>query len=343
MRDLSAHGASVLMPSTACLGRLMPMFLHLDLKGNVVSAGPTLVRVFEHFGLSGAKFFDLFQVRRPTGISSQRKLSSLVGERIQLIPRCEAQRPLTLRGLCLELPEGGGYLFNLSFGIGVVDAVRDLHLTEADFAPTDLAIELLYLVEAKSAIMHELRDLNLRLQGAKLEAEQQALTDTLTGLRNRRALESVMTRLIKGGASFALMHLDLDYFKQVNDTLGHAAGDFVLRRVAEILNEELRASDTLARVGGDEFVVVLHGHSDIAQLLAIAERIIAALGVPIIFEGQPCRISGSIGISCSWVYEQATVEQMHADADAALYASKHAGRSRAKMFSPDHAGALQSG
>ena len=191
--------------------------------------------------------------------------------------------------------------------------------------------------------MRELRDLNLRLQGAKQEAEQQALTDTLTGLRNRRALEAEMARLIKRGAPFALMHLDLDYFKKVNDTLGHAAGDFVLRKVAEILSEETRASDTIARVGGDEFVVVLHGFTDVSLLLSIAQRTIEALSVPMTFEGRTCRISGSIGLTHSLCYTQASIEQMHSDADTALYESKHAGRSRATMFTPDQPETLQIG
>lgn len=144
----------------------------------------------------------------------------------------------------------GGAFLNLSFGIGVAEAVRRHALTVEDFAATDLTVEMLYLVEAKTAVMDELRNLNRRLQGAKVAAEEQALTDQLTGLRNRRALDLQMKALIRLGASFGLMHIDLDFFKQVNDTLGHAAGDHVLREVARVLTQETRATDMAARVGG---------------------------------------------------------------------------------------------
>ncbi|MFC6759321.1 GGDEF domain-containing protein [Sulfitobacter porphyrae] len=148
-------------------------------------------------------------------------------------------------------------IVNLSFGISIVDGVRDYALSNADFAATDLAIEMLYLIEAKTAAMDESRRLNLRLQGAKIAAEQEADTDALTGLGNRRALNNVLTRMVAGRVPFAVMQIDLDYFKSVNDTLGHAAGDHVLQTVAQIMVEETRNKDTVARVGGDEFTVVL--------------------------------------------------------------------------------------
>jgi diguanylate cyclase (GGDEF)-like protein len=331
MKDVVVQVKSAVTLSQESLDRLMPMYISLDIKGNVTGCGPTLARVFVEYGLKSAKFFELFTVRRPNGITTVRKLGSIVGERVQVVLKNEACN-FSLRGLCLSVASGQGYLLNLSFGIGVVDAVRDLQLSEADFAPTDLAIEMLYLVEAKSAVMRELRDLNVRLQGAKQEAEHQALTDTLTGLRNRRALESEMARLLKRGTPFALMHMDLDYFKAVNDTLGHAAGDFVLRQVAEILTQETRASDTIARVGGDEFVLVFHTLEDHRLLMAIGERIIAALSAEMDFEGTPCKISASMGITQTAFYEQPEIDIMHADADAALYESKNAGRGRGTMF-----------
>ena len=121
---------------------------------------------------------------------------------------------------------------------------------------------MLYLVEAKSAAMDESRALNSRLQGAKIAAEEQAFTDTLTGLKNRRALDHVMARLLAMGEVFSCMHVDLDYFKSINDTLGHAAGDHVLQVVAQVLVAETRAPDTIARVGGDEFVILVHDMDD---------------------------------------------------------------------------------
>src|SRR5690606_16624789 len=118
-------------------------------------------------------------------------------------------------------------LIDLSFGIAVIEAVRRHDLTATDFAATDLAVEMLYLAEARAAVMRAALSLNDRLRAARREAEALAMRDTLTGLGNRRALDEALQRLIARREPFGLMHLHLDYFKDVNDTLGHAAGDAV--------------------------------------------------------------------------------------------------------------------
>lgn len=174
--------------------------------------------------------------------------------------------------------------------------------------------------------------LNQRLQGAKAVAEQEAYTDTLTGLLNRRALDPVMRRLIAGGQEFALMHLDLDYFKSVNDTLGHAAGDHVLRRVAQILLEETRDGDTVIRTGGDEFVLIFAERTSEAELSRLTGRLIRRLEAPIAFNGEVARISGSIGTTRSSSYATPRLAVMMDDADLALYAAKQAGRGRHVAF-----------
>ncbi len=120
----------------------------------------------------------------------------------------------------------------------------------------------------------------------------------------------------------------LDFFKSINDTLGHAAGDHVLAETANILREETRKFDTVARVGGDEFVMILRGGNDADRVARIGARIISELERPILFEGQPCRISGSIGATLSDTYAVPDADRMHADADEALYAAKQAGRNR---------------
>jgi diguanylate cyclase (GGDEF)-like protein len=314
------------------LARLMPMHLSLSADASITGAGPTLARLTEGQVLLGRSFFDLFEVRRPGDVTSAGDLLRRAGQRLHLAGRRLPGTPL--RGLCMPLAGGGGFLMNLSFGVGVADAVRDHRLTDADFAPTDLAMELLYLIEAKTAIMKELRALNLRLEGARSAAEEQALTDTLTGLRNRRGLDLAMTQTTLRGTPFGLMHLDLDFFKAVNDTLGHAAGDHVLREVATGLRELTRVGDTVARVGGDEFVILLPQLTDAASLQSIAERIIERLTRPILWEGHPCRISASIGMTASTAFDPVLPDRMIAAADEALYDSKRAGRSRARLYDP---------
>lgn len=318
----------------AALDRLMPMHLWLDGQGIITSVGPTLRKLLPDGGGLGQAVSAVFALRRPGGPATLAQLRARGRSRLHLA--LNSDPTLVLRGLA-QPTLGEGLLVNLSFGIWVTEAVRRYGLTVADFAATDLTVEMLYLVEAKSAVMDELRSLNLRLHGAKAAAEEQALSDTLTGLRNRRALELRLQSLLQNGQNFGLMHLDLDYFKQVNDSFGHAAGDAVLRRVATILGEETRATDLVARVGGDEFVLVFPDLADSARLAQIGHRIIERLVEPIDFEGQSCRISASIGMTISTLYAQPLIETLHADADEALYQSKRGGRGRLTMHGADAA------
>ena len=317
----------------AAMDRLMPMHLMLNADGVITHYGPTLAKLLVDQSLLGRSLFDMLEVRRPSGVLTMADLRAQAGEKLQLSLR-GTERGLALRGLALSLANGDGMVLNLSFGIGVVDAVRANALTDGDFAPTDLAVEMMYLVEANSAAMAALGALAQRLEGDKQTAQAQALTDTLTGLRNRRALSLAMEVLTRTHTKFALMHIDLDFFKAVNDTFGHAAGDHVLKEVAQVLQRQTRTEDTVARVGGDEFVVVLPDMVETGSLEVIARRIIEELTVPIVFDGHKCRISASIGIALSSQYIRPVPKQMQTDADEALYASKRAGRGQAKVFMP---------
>lgn len=325
---MTAVSPFVVQLQPACLNRFMPMFLVIDPEGRITVVGKTIAKLFAGQMLIGASLFDVFDLRRVGAITTVAALAARVAQPLTLTRRDGGG---ALRGLALPMAEGQGFLFNLSFGIGVVDAVRQYGLTDADFAATDLAIELLYVMEAKTAVMGELARLNHSLKGAKSAAEARALTDTLTGLGNRRALDAALAEVIGRGGRFALLHLDLDYFKAVNDTRGHAAGDHVLRAAAAALREATRAHDLVMRVGGDEFVIILTVPPDVPGLMRIAARIIEGLEAPIAWEGQDCRISGSIGIALSTQYAVPDGVTMQADADAALYASKRAGRGRATM------------
>lgn len=308
---------------------LMPMHLALSPTGNITSVGSTLIKMLPGQRLIGRAIFDVFDLRRPGGVVTAEGLMARAGQRLLLHPKgCPDDG---LRGVAMPMADGQGLLINLSFGIGVIDAVRRHALTEADFAATDLTVELLYLVEAKTAVMEELKGLNLRLQGAKIAAEEQALTDPLTGLRNRRAADLQLDLLFAGRRAFSVMQMDLDFFKAVNDSLGHAAGDHVLREVARVLRDQTRAEDCVARIGGDEFLIIFPGLSDAALLRQIASRIIGQITRPISFEGQDCRVSASIGMGLSTQYASPQSARMLHDLDAALYAAKRAGREQAVM------------
>ncbi len=316
------------------LDRLCPMHVLLDKSGHITHAGPTMQKLRPDAPLGGERFFERFELRRPHAVNSMDDLIASSGLKLHL--RFRDVPTTAFKGVLMPLPREDGAIMNLSFGISVLDAVRDYRLTSADFAATDLAIEMLYLVEAKSAAMEASRRLNQRLQGAKIAAEEQAFTDTLTGLKNRRALDHVLGRVIETDAPFAVMHVDLDFFKAVNDRLGHAAGDHVLQEVARIMIDATRrGKDTVARTGGDEFVILFEGLIDRAALDRVALRIIGELEKPIRFEGHVCRVSASCGTALSSDYASPGVERIMADADAALYASKRQGRACHTFFSPD--------
>lgn len=330
----------------AVLDRFCPMHAVLDHAGVVLRAGPTLSKVFARAPLTGCRFLDAFELRRPRGIADMVGLRACHGARLKL--RRRAGPALGLNGVLHALPEAGGAgpaggaVVNLSFGISVVEAVRDFALTGRDFAATDLTTELLYLIEAKSAAMEASRKLNLRLQGARLAAEEEALTDALTGLGNRRALDRVLERLMQSEQDFALLHLDLDFFKQVNDTLGHAAGDHVLQTAAKRMQAVLRSEDLLVRVGGDEFVLILVGVTVRSEVDETALRLIARLEEPVPYARQACRISGSIGATLSCAYAAPGPAHLLSDADEALYAAKARGRGCHVIHDP-HPGAPRGG
>jgi diguanylate cyclase (GGDEF)-like protein len=321
---------------------ICPMHLTVNATGHISHAGPTIQKLRSETPLVGQRFLEVFAVKRPHSIIAMDDLRQATDLKLHLelrdAPRTE------LKGIMVPFPsDEGSMIVNLSFGISILDGVRDYSLTNADFAATDLAIEMLYLVEAKTAAMEASRRLNLRLQGAKIAAEEQAFTDTLTGLKNRRAMDTVLSRLVAGHSSFAVMHIDLDYFKAVNDTYGHAAGDFVLQAVARIMVEETRDTDVVVRVGGDEFTVILPDVRNEEVLRRVGRRIIDRLEIPLLFDGQECRISASIGTVWIQSGDRPSMETLLADADMALYASKNAGRARQTFYTPELRNAANSG
>ncbi len=312
------------------LDHLCPMFVLLDATGHISRVGPTLQKLRPDQPMPGQRFLELFELNRPRTVTSFQGLMKSSGAKLHL--QFRDQPKTALKGTIVSLPEAGGAIINLSFGISVLDAVRDYALNSADFSATDLTIELLYLVEAKSAAMEASRTLNLRLQGMMIAAEEQAFTDTLTGLKNRRAMDHVLERMITSGGAFSLMNLDLDYFKSVNDTLGHAAGDHVLQQAARIMVEVTRENDIVARVGGDEFVLIFNELQDRAKIQRVAERLIERLEEPIAFGDQTCRISASAGTVIRGGGDVTQAAALLHEADLALYAAKRAGRARHRFY-----------
>lgn len=189
-----------------------------------------------------------------------------------------------------------------------------------------------------------LQDANASLQSANEELRKRAFLDPLTGLANRLLFEDRLRHAVsraeranehvafRNAEKVAVLFIDLDGFKPVNDSFGHAAGDEVLREVALRLGQELRDADTAARVGGDEFLLLIESPGSIADCVALAQRVVAAIARPCALASDVVTVSASIGISVH--PDHGPGERLVANADAAMYAAKAMGGNSYAVFDP---------
>ncbi len=178
-------------------------------------------------------------------------------------------------------------------------------------------------------------ELQEQLVKARESLRFEAMHDSLTGLLNRGAvLEQLTKELVRAsrrGAPVSVLMGDLDHFKTINDTHGHAAGDAVLREAARRLKAGMRAYDSVGRLGGEEFIAVLP-ECDAKTGLSVAQRLCRSLAdVPTHFSGTPISHSISIGVAATDQFGSSNAGELIRAADAALYRAKHAGRSRALL------------
>jgi diguanylate cyclase (GGDEF)-like protein/PAS domain S-box-containing protein len=178
-----------------------------------------------------------------------------------------------------------------------------------------------------------------RLEQARRETEYQAQHDSLTGLPNRRALDDLLeTEIGADPTPRTLVRIDLDHFKAVNDSLGHAAGDHVLVHVSNILRNTIGPEDFAGRIGGDEFVIALGPGRDCKDGVRLAEALLKEIRRDILFDGKICRIGASFGVAGAGTGLIDNADLLAA-ADAALYEAKEQGRSQTVVYAPAiHAG-----
>jgi two-component system, cell cycle response regulator len=222
--------------------------------------------------------------------------------------------------------ETGNYLPVLAITANHAHKLRALESGAKDFIskPFDLPemLRRVYnLLEVR--LLHD----ETRHQHKMLEAL--ALQDPLTGLANRRLLLDRMSVALsqarRSNGYMAVMYLDLDGFKEVNDTLGHGAGDILLKAVAERLTQTVREEDTVARLGGDEFVMTLRHVHSAADAAAMATKVIEAVSQPYDIEGRIVRVTTSAGIAI-YPNDGKDAEALLKSADTALYEAKRAGK-----------------
>lgn len=207
----------------------------------------------------------------------------------------------------------------------------DLHASRVEF-------------RGKRSVLGIVRDISKQKEAEDL-IWHQANFDALTGLPNRRMfrdrLEQEIRKLERTGLSLAVMFLDLDHFKEVNDTMGHDRGDDLLKAVAERLKACVRETDTVARLGGDEFVILLSEMDDLSNSERIAENILVQLIRPFELGAEPIYMSASIGITL-YPTDAIDFDNLLKNADQAMYVAKAEGRNRYSYFTPSMQATAQS-
>lgn len=171
----------------------------------------------------------------------------------------------------------------------------------------------------------------------QLELEKAAMTDSLTGLLNRRGVKEsldLIERRLGKDEEIQFLHIDLDKFKPINDVFGHQFGDNVLETIADILRKRIGAEDVIARVGGDEFLLLRAAGRGGEPALAFAERIRSALSKPIVLNGRVCHVSASIGVASWRLGDARSLDEALQDADIALNTAKQVGRNAVREFVP---------
>ncbi|HWM43111.1 MAG TPA: EAL domain-containing protein [Burkholderiales bacterium] len=189
--------------------------------------------------------------------------------------------------------------------------------------------------QALGELERKVAERTAELEEAKARAQHLADHDALTGLPNRRLLEDRLTQALalssRNRKSSAVMFVDIDRFKTINDSLGHAVGDALLKEVAERLVKQLREGDTICRIGGDEFVIVLPEVKRSSDVAHVAQKVIEQLSLPVTVEERELVVTCSIGIA---VYpdDGRTAESLIRNADAAMYHAKELGRASYQFF-----------
>lgn len=243
------------------------------------------------------------------------------------------------------------FFMNVKFLFRILDYVPSLSIVAMVTIMSGLVLISLYLAKAISAnSIKELEAYDSRLNStlnslqkeilerkqAEMQIEYQALYDHMTTLPNRNLLLSRLKRVAERpdrheNYTYAVLFIDLDHFKIVNDSLGHFIGDQLLKAVAQILENCIRTIDTVARFGGDEFVILLDDINDVSDSIRIARRVHEELSQPFLLEGHQVFTSASIGIALS-SSEHKNKEDIIRDADIAMYKAKANGRARYEVF-----------
>ncbi len=206
------------------------------------------------------------------------------------------------------------------------------------FAYYQSSIPEVFKVRELESVRYSMVQTFARLESEKNELYLIARTDALSGLANRNSLEEYLQKLIAVSArekkQFAFLFLDIDHFKSINDSLGHNVGDELLQNVASVIQKVVRPNDIVARIGGDEFVIVLQDYASYLELSAIIERIQKQLMSPWLIQTHPIHITSSVGIAI-YPNDGTDIVTLMKHSDIAMYQAKKQGRAQYQFFTQE--------
>ncbi|MDX8357593.1 bifunctional diguanylate cyclase/phosphodiesterase [Sphingopyxis terrae] len=287
----------------------------------LVLAGAILDRLFTDMrGLTEATLEGLAIVGRGGIVEANSQLAALLGvDRLDLLGSDPACWFKTVDGAALDVerPEACEALVQRRCGAELI---------------VEIAVHAIEYRGRRCRVL-AIRDLTARKE-AERHIKHLAVHDALTGLPNRVGLATALADIEAAGESFALFALDLDRFKAVNDLFGHAAGDAILCRVAAILKDAVRDGDIVARIGGDEFLIVQRNVEDVTASERLAQRIHAGFALEMDISRDPMAVGASIGVAM-FPADASDVETLRHNADVALYRAKERGRGIACFFDLD--------
>ncbi len=280
------------------------------------------------------RMHDLYELAPTTGFTTEAAWLSCILEEDRHLAlesaRYYQQLGDTHTLICRVPTRDGGIRYVRSTGKVHQTPSGQLKIIGVAFDVTEDALMTVKLKSAKDEAVAK----NIELELANNRIEHNSLHDPLTALANRRKLDIALERLTIDGERerqrFAILHIDLDRFKEINDTLGHAAGDAMLVHASKVLSRSIGDGDLVARIGGDEFVILAKNASD-TEMSALSARVIEEMRQPVDFQGFSCRCGVSIGIAlANGVHVDA--RKVLINADIALYRAKSLGRNRYEFF-----------
>ncbi len=323
--------------------RAFPFAFQIARDLSIVSAGPLLLRTCPELA-TAPLLYDSFTIQPGDEPDADFAELAATEGNLLILRRSAGGTMPPLRGQWMRLDDDHllflGWPWVTSFG-----QLADMGVALSEIPPHNPLAEMLMLLQTNRGAMedaHELADALRRqraeLEHANAELAHRAFHDALTGLPNRQMLRDrlahALLRAQRWQSSLAVLFIDLDRFKMVNDTLGHRIGDELLRAVAARLTSQIRKSDTVAREGGDEFIVLLEEVGTTENADKVTAKLQRALASPFLIEGHNLHCGGSIGIAMYPGHGE-DAEELIRNADAAMFESKSRGCGQLQFFTPE--------